>query len=88
MENRVIKDFYSKKWTATQIKAELDEVHGAVEAIAPEMIEKIHCIVMEDHRIMVREIVEIVGISVGAVHNILHEKLEMKRCVPDGCRDC
>ena len=26
----VIKHFYLKKWTAAQIKAELDEVHGAL----------------------------------------------------------
>ena len=45
----------------------------------PEMIEKIHRIFMEDRRIKVREIPEIVGISVGAVHNILYEKLEMKK---------
>ena len=51
-----------------------------VEATAPEMIDKIHRIVMEDRRITVREIAEIVGISVGAVHNILHEKLGMKNC--------
>ena len=50
-----------------------------VEAIAPEMIEKIHRIVMEDRRIKVREIAEIVGISVRVVHNILHEKLKMKK---------
>ena len=34
---------------------------------------------MEDRRIKVREISEIVRISVGAVHYILHEKLEMKK---------
>ena len=50
-----------------------------VEAAALEMIKKIHPIVMEDHWIKVREIAEIVGISVGVVHNILHEKLEMKK---------
>ena len=43
------------------------------------MIEKIHRIGMENRLIKVREIAEIVGISVGAVHNILHEKLEMKK---------
>jgi len=75
----VIKYFYLKKWTAAQIKAELDEVYGdsapalktvyfwinefkrsrtstkdearsgcPVEITTPEMIEKIHRIVMED----------------------------------------
>ena len=53
-----------------------------VEVTALQTIEKIDRIVMEDQRIKVREIAEIVGISVGAVHNILHEKLEMKKiCV-------
>ena len=40
----------------------------------PEKIEKIHRIVMEDRRIKVREVTKIDGISVGAVHNIPHEK--------------
>ena len=60
-----------------------DEVRPGrrVEAIAPDMIEKIYHVVMEDCRITVREIDEIVGISVGALHNILHEKLEVqKKC--------
>ena len=34
---------------------------------------------MEDRRIKVRQIVDNVGISVGAVHNILYEKWEMKK---------
>ena len=49
-----------------------------VEATAPEMIKNIHHIVMEDRRINLRQVAEIFGISVSAVHNILHEKLEMK----------
>ena len=56
------------------------------------MIEIIHRIVMEDRQIKVREIAKIVGFSVSAVHNILHEKLEMKkmcaRLCRDGCPDC
>ncbi|KMQ87583.1 mariner transposase [Lasius niger] len=50
-----------------------------VEATTPEVIKKIHRIVMEDRRMKVRDIAEIVGISVGGVYNILHEKLEMKK---------
>ena len=34
---------------------------------------------MEDRRIKLHEIAEIVRISVGAVSNILHEKLEIKK---------
>lgn len=43
------------------------------------MIEKIHRIVMEDRRMKVRDIAEIIGISIDRVHNILHKKLEMKK---------
>ena len=50
-----------------------------VEVTTPEMIAKIHRIVMDDRRMKVRDIAEIVGISVDRVHNILHEKLEMKK---------
>ena len=46
-----------------------------VEATASAIIDKIHHIVMEDRRMKVREIAEIVGISVGVMHNILREKL-------------
>jgi len=44
-----------------------------------EMIEKIYRIVMKDHRIKMRDITEIVGISVDRMHNILHKELEMKK---------
>jgi len=50
-----------------------------VEVTTPEMIEKIHRIVMEDRRMKVRDITEIVGISVDRVHNILYKELEMKK---------
>jgi len=37
---------------------------------------------MEDRQMKVRDITEIVGISVDRVHNILHKELEMKKfCV-------
>ena len=57
-----------------------DEAHPGrpIEVTAPEMIENILCIVMEDREIKMREIDEIAEISVRVVHNILHEKLEMK----------
>ncbi|XP_049521685.1 histone-lysine N-methyltransferase SETMAR-like [Dermacentor silvarum] len=50
-----------------------------VEVTTPEMVLKIHGIVMEDRRVKVREIADIVGISAERIHNILHEKLQMKK---------
>jgi predicted XRE-type DNA-binding protein len=44
-----------------------------------DIVEKIHGIVLEDRRIKVREIVEVVGISTERMHHILHEKLSMKK---------
>nr|XP_033774750.1 histone-lysine N-methyltransferase SETMAR-like [Geotrypetes seraphini] len=106
----VIKHFYLKKWTAAQIKFELDEVRGdsapalktiyfwinefkrgctctedkvrsghPVEITMNDMIEKIHCFVMEDRQVKVYEIAETVGISSEQVHNILNEKLHMRK---------
>ena len=76
-------DKFKRGWVSMKYEARPGR---PVEATAQKMIEKIYRIVMEVRRIKVREIVEIVEISVHAVHNILHEKLEMKtmyaQCVP------
>ncbi|XP_023217030.1 histone-lysine N-methyltransferase SETMAR-like [Centruroides sculpturatus] len=50
-----------------------------VEVTTPEMIDKIHDMVLSDRRIKVREIVEATGISQGTVFSILHEKLGVKK---------
>ena len=36
--------------------------------------------IIENHRMKVREIAEAVGISMERVYNILHEKLYVKKC--------
>lgn len=48
-------------------------------ATTPQMIQKVHNIVMEDRRLKLREIAETVGISKEGVGNILHEELGMKK---------
>ncbi|EFN88747.1 Putative uncharacterized protein FLJ37770, partial [Harpegnathos saltator] len=50
-----------------------------VEVTTPEMIDKIHDMVLSDRRIKVREIVEATSISQGTVFSILHEKLGVKK---------
>ena len=50
-----------------------------VEVTTPEMINKIHDMVLSDRRIKVREIVEATGISQDTVFSILHEKLSVKK---------
>lgn len=49
------------------------------EVTTPEIIEKIHDIVLQDRRVKVREIAEIVRISDERVRNILHEHLDMRK---------
>lgn len=49
------------------------------EAVAPEMIEKIHDMVLKDRRLKVRDIEEACNISHGSVVTILHEHLHMKK---------
>lgn len=49
------------------------------EATTPEIIDKIHDMVMDDRRVKVREIASAVGISTERVHNILHKHLDMRK---------
>lgn len=50
-----------------------------IEVSTPQMINKIHDMVLADRKLKVREIAEAVGISTGQVFKILHEHLEMKK---------
>ncbi|XP_026828418.1 histone-lysine N-methyltransferase SETMAR-like [Ooceraea biroi] len=50
-----------------------------VEATTPEIIDKIHDMVMGDRRVKIREIASAMGISSERVHNILHQHLGMKK---------
>ena len=49
------------------------------EITTPEMINKIHDIVVNDPKVKVREIVEIVSVSTESVINILHAHLCMRK---------
>jgi len=50
-----------------------------LEVTTPEMVNKIHDMVLADRRLKLSEIVEITGISKGSVVSILHDKLCMKK---------
>ncbi|KAG5336736.1 SETMR methyltransferase, partial [Acromyrmex heyeri] len=50
-----------------------------IEAATPEIIDKVHDIVLTDRRVKARELVEATGISHGTVISILHEQLVMKK---------
>ena len=50
-----------------------------IEAATPEIIDKVHDIVLTDRRVKVRKLVEATGISHGTVILILHEQLGMKK---------
>ncbi|EFN77796.1 hypothetical protein EAI_17364, partial [Harpegnathos saltator] len=49
------------------------------EVTTPEMVKKIHKMVLEDRRLKVRELADMVGISKSAVHRILTENLDMRK---------
>ena len=82
-----------KKW-ATEFKrgrASLEDdprTECQKSATTPEIINKVHDIVLEDRRLKVSEIVKPVGISDERVHHILTEELGMKSCLQDGWRVC
>ncbi|XP_017479387.1 PREDICTED: histone-lysine N-methyltransferase SETMAR-like [Rhagoletis zephyria] len=46
------------------------------------MVKKIHKAVMDDCRLKVRELADIVGISKSTVHRVLAEDLEMRKLCP------
>lgn len=50
-----------------------------IEATTPENIKKVHRIVLDDRKVKVREIADIVKISTERVRHILHEHLNMKK---------
>jgi len=50
-----------------------------IEAATPEIIDKVHDIVLTNRRVKVRELVEATSISHGTVISILHEQLGMKK---------
>ncbi|XP_035205887.1 uncharacterized protein LOC118180914 [Stegodyphus dumicola] len=52
------------------------------EAVAPENVKQMLKIVMNDRKVKVREIAEMVNISTGSACMILHEKLGMKKVFP------
>jgi len=47
--------------------------------ITPEMIDQIHELIMEDHRISAKSIAEQLGISRERVGSIIHEDLDMRK---------
>ena len=49
------------------------------EVTTPEMINKIHDMVLENKKLKVREIAKMVGISNERVCNVLHQHLHMKK---------
>lgn len=49
------------------------------EVITPEIVDKIHEMILDDRRMKVRELAHAVGISTERVHHILHEYLDMRK---------
>ena len=49
------------------------------EVVTPEIVDKIHGMILDDRRMKGRQMAEAVGISTEREHQILHEYLEMKK---------
>ncbi|GFW03732.1 mariner transposase [Trichonephila clavipes] len=45
----------------------------------PEMVKKIHKVVLDDRRLKLHELADIVGISKSAIHRILSENLDLRK---------
>lgn len=57
-----------------------------IKVTTEDVVQKIHDIVLGDHRLKIREITDIADISIERIQNILHGKLDMRKlsekCVP------
>ena len=51
------------------------------EVTTPEMVKKIHKMVLDDRRLKVRELADTIGVSKSAVHRILTENLRHEKAV-------
>ncbi|EFN88306.1 Putative uncharacterized protein FLJ37770, partial [Harpegnathos saltator] len=49
------------------------------EVTTPEMVKKIHKVVLDDRRLKVRELADMIGCAKSAVHRILTENLDMRK---------
>ena len=61
------------------VEPALKTKHAPDDLLRLDIVEKIHGMIMKNRRMKVREIAEVVGISTERVHNILHEKLHVKK---------
>lgn len=72
--------FWSKqfKWGRESIE---DDPHTGrpVEASSPEVCKKVEDLIMADRRVKIARIAEEMGIAIGTVHKIIHEKLWMTK---------
>ena len=62
-------------------RTDTDDIPSTVrpnDAVIPENVEKTLKIIMSDRKVKVREIADILKISAGSVHTIIHEHLGMK----------
>ena len=64
-------EVYEHKWCWT--------IEKAKNVTTPEIIEKIHEIVLDDRKVKVRELAEATGISIQSVVKILHHNLGMRK---------
>ncbi|XP_055390540.1 uncharacterized protein LOC129619324 [Condylostylus longicornis] len=73
-----------KNWVAQFIRGRTscedeDRTRRPNEVTTPETVKKIHKIILDDRRLKVRELADIVGLSKSAAHRILTENLGMKK---------
>ena len=51
-------------------------------------VQRVRAVIRRNRRLTVREVANEVGISIGSCHQILTEKLQMRRVSANSCRVC
>ena len=57
-------------------------------SMSDDNITKAEAIVQSDGRVTVRYVAKTIGVSYRSAETILIDALRMKKCLPDGCREC
>ena len=58
-----------------------------IEVITPDMVKKFHKMILDDRRLKIRELAEMIGILKSAIHRILTNDLKMRKLCAR-CRVC
>ncbi|GBP32815.1 Histone-lysine N-methyltransferase SETMAR [Eumeta japonica] len=75
----MVKKWFTEFYCGRTSTSDAEHSGRPKEVITPQIVDKIHEMILDDRRMKVRELAHAVGISTERVHHILHEYLDMRK---------